>query len=77
MGPFDSPFAECAGRSSAKGDSLLSDRTTTLGKETISVPRCAFFVECYSHGTQQSTSLFAECNTWQSDQKTPLYLFLL
>jgi hypothetical protein len=31
---------------------LLSVGTTTLGKEALSVPRCAFFSECYGHVTR-------------------------
>jgi hypothetical protein len=54
--------AECADRHSTKGASLPSARTTTLGKEALLVPRCAFF---------------AECNIRQCDQKPHFYLFLL
>jgi hypothetical protein len=36
---------------------LPSVETTSLGKEALPVPRCAFFVECYDLGTRQSTSL--------------------
>jgi hypothetical protein len=76
-GPFGSPFAECAGRHSAKGASLSSAMTITLGKETLLVPRCSFFAECYVHGTRLKY-LFAECNTQQSDKKTLfINLFLL
>jgi hypothetical protein len=57
VGPFASPFVECYRRHSVKGVSLLSVRTTGLGKEALPVPRYAFFVKCYGHGTRQSTSL--------------------
>jgi hypothetical protein len=37
--------------------SLSSAKATTLGKEALPVPRCAFFVVCYDLDTRQSTSL--------------------
>jgi hypothetical protein len=36
---------------------LPSAATTSLDKEALPVSRCAFFAECYCHGTRQSTSL--------------------
>jgi hypothetical protein len=36
---------------------LPSASATTLSKETLPVPRCAFFAECYGHGTRQKTYL--------------------
>ena len=60
--PFVSTFVECTRRHSTKVASLPSVKATSLGKEAVLVPRCAFFAECY---------------TRQSDQYTPFYLFLL
>jgi hypothetical protein len=57
MGLFASLYAECAGRHSAKGASLPSARTTSLGNEALSVPRCALFAECCGHCTRQRHSL--------------------
>jgi hypothetical protein len=45
VSPFASPFAECVGQHLAKGVFLPSVRITTLGKEALSVPRCALFAE--------------------------------
>ena len=53
-GPFASTFAECTRRHSAKVASLLRAKATTLGKEVLLVPRCAFFAECYDFDTRQS-----------------------
>jgi hypothetical protein len=53
VGPFASPFAECT----TKDASLPSAGATTLGKEALPVPRCAFFVECHDHNTRQIISL--------------------
>ena len=54
---FVSTFADCTRRHSVKVASLPSVEATSLGKEALPVPRCAFFVECYDLGTRQSTSL--------------------
>jgi hypothetical protein len=61
-GPHVRYFAECLVWHSAKRASLPSARATTLGKEPIPVPRSWFF---------------AECDTRQSDQYTPFYLFFI
>jgi hypothetical protein len=53
MGPFDSLFTECIRRHSAKVASLSSASATTLGKRNFTGPRCAFFAECYGHGTRE------------------------
>jgi hypothetical protein len=55
--PFVSSFVECTRWHSAKLASLTSAKTTTLVKEALPVPRCAFFAECYGHGTRQNNSL--------------------
>jgi hypothetical protein len=60
--PFVSTFVECTRRHLTKVASLPSVEATSLGKEALPVPRCAFFAECY---------------TRQSDQYIPFYLFLL
>jgi hypothetical protein len=60
-----SPFVECAGRYSPNKASLPSIAATIIGKQTLLVPRCVFFAECYGHSTRQR------------DQKTLFYLFLL
>jgi hypothetical protein len=74
--PFDSPFAECDERNSVTRASLPSARTTTLDKETLPIPRCAFFAECYGHYTRQSHSLSSV--TFKKVIRNPLfYLFLL
>jgi hypothetical protein len=52
--PFASSFVECFRRHSAKVVSLPSVSAITLGKEALSVPRCAFFAECYVYDTRQS-----------------------
>jgi hypothetical protein len=57
VGPFDSLLAKCIRSHSAKVASLSSISDTTLDKEALPVPMCVFFVECYGHGIQQSTSL--------------------
>jgi hypothetical protein len=31
---------------------LSSVKATTLGKEALPVPRCAFFAECYAHDSR-------------------------
>ena len=53
-GPFVRFFAECSVWHSAKRASLPSARATTLGKESIPVPRSWFFAECYGLDTRQS-----------------------
>jgi hypothetical protein len=63
VGPFASPFVECAGRHSAKVASLPSVLTTALGKEGFIGSQVSFFAECHGH------------NTRQSDQKVP-FLFV-
>jgi hypothetical protein len=67
VGPFANYFVERAGRHSEKKPPLLvpmsSAGTTALGKEGLSVSRCAFFAECFGHRTRQS------------DQKTPFICF--
>jgi hypothetical protein len=65
VGPFASPFAECAGQHSAKVASLPSVLTTALGKEGFTGSQVSFFAECHGH------------NTRQSDQEVLFYLFLL
>jgi hypothetical protein len=55
--PFASSFAECIRWHLAKVACLPSVSATTLGNEALSVHRCAFFADCYGHGTRQSTSL--------------------
>jgi hypothetical protein len=66
-GPFVSSFAE-GRRHSAKVVYLSSAKATTLSKEAVSMPMCAFFADCYDLDTQQRTSLL----------RIPLfYLFLL
>jgi hypothetical protein len=52
--PFVRFFAECSRRHSAKLASLPSVGATALGKETLPVPRCCFFAECYGPDTRQS-----------------------
>jgi hypothetical protein len=42
---------------SVKAACLPSVSAIALGKEALSDPRCAFFAECYGHGTRQSTSV--------------------
>jgi hypothetical protein len=54
---FVSSFVEYIRRHLLKVTSLPSANTTTLGKEVLSVPRYAFFVEYYNLDTRQSTSL--------------------
>jgi hypothetical protein len=56
-GPFVSSFAECTRRHSAKLSSLPSVKGTILGKEASSMPRCAFFAECYDLDTRQRITL--------------------
>jgi hypothetical protein len=51
-GPFVSAFAECTRRHSAKVASLSSDEATTLDKEALLVPRCAFYVDYYDLDTR-------------------------
>jgi hypothetical protein len=53
VGPFASPFAECAGRHSAKVASLPSVLTTALGKEGFTGSQVSFFAECHGHNTRQ------------------------
>lgn len=53
---FASPFVECARMHSAKKASLSGAETTTLGKEALLVPRCAFFAKCFNHCTRQRSS---------------------
>jgi hypothetical protein len=65
-GLFVISFAECVRRHSIKVASLPSAMATTLGKEVLSVPRCAFFAVCYNLDTRQSIS-FVECYTRQSN----------
>jgi hypothetical protein len=36
---------------------VLRCYTTSLGKETLPIPRCDFFAKCYGHGTRESSSL--------------------
>jgi hypothetical protein len=66
MVPFASSVAKCIRWRSTKASSLLSAlggtwqssaKATTLGKEALPVPRCAFFAESYDLNTRQSTSL--------------------
>jgi hypothetical protein len=57
--PFVSFFAECARRHSAKLASLPSARVTTLGKETLPVPRCSISAECYDPDIRQRGSLLS------------------
>jgi hypothetical protein len=45
VGPFGSPFAECAGRHLTEGASLPSVRTTTLSKKALPVSKCIFFAD--------------------------------
>jgi hypothetical protein len=65
VGPFVSFFIDCICRHSTKLASLPSAKATTLDKEALPVPRCAFFAECYNLETQQS------------DRLPLLYLFFL
>jgi hypothetical protein len=65
VGPFASLCAEYAGRHLAKKAHLPSTRTIALGKEALSVPRCALFAECCDYCTRQS------------DQRPPFIIFLL
>jgi hypothetical protein len=51
VGPFASPFAECAGRHSAKVASLPSVLTTALGKEGFTGSQVSSFAECHGHST--------------------------
>jgi hypothetical protein len=55
--PFASSFVECIRWHSVKVACSTSVSATTLGKEALPVPRCAFFAECYGHGTWQIISL--------------------
>jgi hypothetical protein len=74
--PFVNSFAECARRHSAKVAYFPSAKATTLDKEALPVPRCAFFPECYNLDTRQSTSLSSV--TLGKVTRIPLlYLFLL
>jgi hypothetical protein len=76
MSLFVSCFAEWTRRHSAKVASLPSVKATILGKETLPVPGCAFFAECYSLDTRQSTYLPSV--TIGKVTRIPLfYLFLL
>jgi hypothetical protein len=58
VGPSVSTFAERTRRHSAKVASLSSVVATTLSKEVLPVPRCAFFAECCGLGIRQSTISF-------------------
>jgi hypothetical protein len=53
VGPFASPFAECAGQHSAKVASLPSALTTALGKEDFTGSQVSFFAECYTRQSNQ------------------------
>jgi hypothetical protein len=66
---FVSSFAECTRRHSTKLASLPSAKATTLGKEALPVPRCAFFGVLWPW--HSAKYLFAESYTLQSDQNTP------
>jgi hypothetical protein len=61
---------------SAKLASLPSAKATTLSKETLPVPRCAFFAECYDLDTRQSTSL-PSVTLGKVTRIPHFYLFLL
>jgi hypothetical protein len=75
VGPFANLFTECTRKYSAKDASLPSANTTTLGKEALPVTRCAFFAECYGHGTRQRPLPSVTLGKMPRD---PLfYLFLL
>jgi hypothetical protein len=75
VGPFASPFAECSGRHSAKGASLLSAWTIALGKESFTGSQVCFFAECYGHSTRQRASLPSV--TLGKVTRHKYYLFLL
>jgi hypothetical protein len=61
-GPICQYLCRRTRRHSTKVASLPSVEATTLGKEALSVPMCAFFAECYGLGT-----FFAECyDMWTS-----------
>jgi hypothetical protein len=47
VGPFTGSFAESIRRYSTNVVSLPSAKATSLDKEALPVPRCAFFDECY------------------------------
>jgi hypothetical protein len=53
---------------------FLSAKATSLGKEALLVPRCAFFAECYDLDTWQSTSLLSV--TLNKVTIIPLFLFV-
>jgi hypothetical protein len=75
VGPLDSSFVECIRTHSAKVACFPSVSATSLGKEVLPVPRCAFFAECYGHGTRQSTSMSSV--TLDKVTRIPIFLFLL
>jgi hypothetical protein len=76
VGPFASPFAECAGRHSAKVASLLSVLTTTLGKEGFTGSQVSSFAECHGHSTRQRYPL-PSVTLGKVIRKSLFYLFLL
>jgi hypothetical protein len=66
VGPFAMPFVKCFKRHSTNIAFLPSVTATTLGKEALPVPRCAFFAECYGHALDKVP--LCECYTRQNDQ---------
>jgi hypothetical protein len=76
VGPFASPFAECAGRHSVKVASLPSALTTALGKEGFTGSQVSFFAECHGHSTQQRYPL-PSVTLGKVTKKSLFYLFLL
>jgi hypothetical protein len=76
VGPFASPFNECAGRHSAKVASLPSVLTTTLGKEGFTGSQVSSFAECHGRSTRQRYPL-PSVTLGKVTRKSLFYLFLL